>query len=80
MLNLRAMEVLDDVGVADAIGGEHTRPDGGNRGTTPASWAPIPTTARCLHRLESWGAGGAEHWSAASPWRQLTFCRSGWSR
>ena len=33
---------------------------------------PDPDYGRCLHRLETWGAGGAdEHWSAASPWRQL---------
>jgi 2,4-dichlorophenol 6-monooxygenase len=72
VLNLRAMEVLDDVGVADAIAAR----------STPA--AQMAATAyyagftgldldygRCLHRLESWGAGGADaHWSAASPWRQ----------
>jgi 2,4-dichlorophenol 6-monooxygenase len=33
---------------------------------------PDPDYGRCLHRLECWGAGGEdEHWSAASPWRQL---------
>jgi 2,4-dichlorophenol 6-monooxygenase len=73
VLNLRAMEVLDDCGVADAIA---------QRSTPAAQMAATafyagfagsdPDYGRCLHRLESWGAGGAdEHWSAASPWRQL---------
>ncbi len=73
VLNQRAMEVLDDVGVADAIA---------RRGTPAAQMAatayyagfagPGPEYGRRLARLESWGAGGAdENWRAASPWRQL---------
>ena len=72
VLNQRAMEVLDDVGVAQAIA---------ERGTPPGQMAatafyaglagPGPEYGRRLARLESWGAGGAdENWRAASPWLQ----------
>ena len=73
VLNLRAMEVLDDVGVADAIAARST-PAAQMAATAyyAGFTGPDPDYGRCLHRLESWGAGGAdEHWSAASPWRQL---------
>jgi 2,4-dichlorophenol 6-monooxygenase len=73
VLNLRAMEVLDDVGVADVIAA-HSTPAAQMAATAYyAGFAgPDPDYGRCLHRLESWGAGGAdEHWSSASPWRQL---------
>jgi 2,4-dichlorophenol 6-monooxygenase len=73
VLNQRAMEVLDDVGVADAVA---------ERGTPPANMAatayyagfagPGADYGRRLARLEAWGAGGAdENWRAASAWRQL---------
>ena len=73
VLNLRAMEVLDDVGVADAIVARSTPAAQMAATAYYAGFAgPDPDYGRCLHRLESWGAGGAdEHWSAASPWRQL---------
>ena len=72
VLNQRAMEVLDDVGVADAITGRSTPP--GQMAAT-AFYAglagPDPDYGRRLARLESWGAGGAdESWRAASPWLQ----------
>ena len=73
VLNQRAMEVLEDAGVAAEI----------ERRSTPA--AQMAATAyyagfagpgrdygRRLARLECWGAGTAdENWRAASPWRQL---------
>jgi 2,4-dichlorophenol 6-monooxygenase len=73
VLNQRAMEVLEDTGVAEAIV---------QRSTPAAQMAatayyagftgPDPDYGRRLGRLECWGAGGAdEHWSAASSWRQL---------
>ena len=73
VLNQRAMEVLEDTGVAEAIA---------QRSTPAAQMAatayyaglagPDPDYGRRLARLECWGAGGAdEHWSAASSWRQL---------
>jgi len=73
VLNQRAMEVLEDAGVAAEIE---------QRSTPAASMAatayyagvagPDPGYGRRLARLECWGAGGAdENWRAASPWRQL---------
>jgi 2,4-dichlorophenol 6-monooxygenase len=73
VLNQRAMEVLDDVGLADAIAQRSTPAAQMAATAFYAGFAgPDPDHGRCLHRLECWGAGGAdEHWSAASPWRQL---------
>jgi len=73
VLNQRAMEILDDAGVADAIAGRST-PAGQMAATAfYAGFAgPDPDYGRRLARLESWGAGGADDsWRAASPWRQL---------
>ena len=73
VLNLRAMEILEDAGVADAIAGRST-PAGQMAATAfYAGFAgPDPDYGRRLARLECWGAGGDdEHWRAASPWRQL---------
>jgi 2,4-dichlorophenol 6-monooxygenase len=72
VLNQRAMEILDDAGVADEIA---------RHGTPAANMAATAYYAgfagageeygRRLSRLESWGAGGAdENWRAASPWIQ----------
>src|SRR5499425_1194176 len=73
VLNQRAMEVLDDAGVADAIAQRST--PAANMAATAfyAGFAGTgPGYGRRLARLESWGAGGAdEHWRAASAWRQL---------
>jgi 2,4-dichlorophenol 6-monooxygenase len=73
VLNLRAMEVLEDVGVAEAIA-ERSTPAGQMAAT--AYYAGFaghdPDYGRRLMRLESWGAGGAdESWSMASPCRQM---------
>jgi 2,4-dichlorophenol 6-monooxygenase len=73
VLNQRAMEVLDDVGVADTIA-ERSTPAANMAATAFYAGLAGPDSdyGRCLHRLECWGAGGAdEHWSSASPWRQL---------
>ena len=73
VLNQRAMEVLDDVGVAAAIA-ERSTPAGQMAATAfYAGFAgPGPDYGRRLARLECWGAAGAdESWRAASPWRQL---------
>ena len=73
VLNLRAMEVLEDVGVAGAIGARSTPPDQMAATAYYAGFAgPDPDYGRTLLRLESWGAGGAdEFWQAASPCRQM---------
>jgi 2,4-dichlorophenol 6-monooxygenase len=73
VLNQRAMEVLDDVGVADAIA-ERSTPAANMAATAYYAGLAGPEAdyGRRLHRLECWGAGGAdEHWSSVSPWRQL---------
>ena len=73
VLNQRAMEVLDDVGVADAIAARSTPPEQMAATAFYAGFAgPVPDYGRRLVRLECWGAGGADDsWRAASPWRQL---------
>ena len=73
VLNQRAMEVLEDVGVAGAVAERSTPPEQMAATAFYAGLAgPGPEYGRRLARLESWGAGGAdENWRAASPWRQL---------
>ena len=73
VLNQRAMEVLDDAGVAGAIAEQSTPAEQMAATAFYAGLAgPDPDYGRRLARLESWGAGGDdEHWRAASPWRQL---------
>ena len=72
VLNQRAMEVLDDVGVAETIA-EPAPPEQMAATAFYAGFAgPDRDYGRRLSRLESWGAGGEdESWRAASPWRQL---------
>jgi 2,4-dichlorophenol 6-monooxygenase len=73
VLNLRAMEVLEDVGVALAIA-ERSTPAAQMAATAYyAGFAgPDPDYGRRLLRLESWGAGGEDEcWRAASPCRQM---------
>src|SRR6478609_3004106 len=72
VLNQRAMEILDDVGVAAAIEVASTPPQ--NMAAT-AFYAgltgPTPDHGRRIAKLEAWGAGGDdENWRAASAWRQ----------
>ena len=72
VLNQRAMEVLDDVGVAEAIARHGTPPEQMAATAFYAGFAgPDPDCGRRLIKLESWGAGGEdEFWRAASSWRQ----------
>jgi len=73
VLNQRAMEVLDDVGVAEAIARRSTPAEQMSATAFYAGFiGPDPAYGRRLARLECWGAGGADDfWRAASPWRQL---------
>jgi 2,4-dichlorophenol 6-monooxygenase len=73
VLNQRAMEVLDEVGVAEAIAQRSTPADHMAATAFYAGFAgPDPDYGRQLAKLECWGAGGAdESWRAASAWRQL---------
>ncbi len=73
VLNQRAMEVLEDVGVAQAIAARSTPAEHMRATAFYAGFAgPDSDYGRRLARLESWGAGGADDgWRAASPWRQL---------
>ncbi|MGO9489612.1 MAG: FAD-dependent monooxygenase, partial [Solirubrobacteraceae bacterium] len=72
VLNQRAMEILEDVGVAEAIARCGT-PAQNMAATAYYSGLTGPTDdyGRTLARLECWGAGGAdENWRSASPWAQ----------
>jgi 2,4-dichlorophenol 6-monooxygenase len=73
VLNQRAMEILEDCGVADEIADRSTPP--GQMAATAyyAGFAgDSEDCGRRIARLESWGAGGEnELWRAASPWVQL---------
>ena len=73
VLNQRAMEVLEDVGVADAIAERSTPAHHMAATAYYAGFAGSDANyGRRLARLECWGAGGAdEFWRAASSWRQL---------
>ena len=72
VLNQRAMEVLEDVGAAEAIARRGTPAEQMAATAFYAGLAgPDPDYGRRLLRLESWGAGGDdESWRAASPCRQ----------
>lgn len=73
VLNQRAMEILDDCGVAEAI----------SQASTPASrmkamgWyagfaGSDPEAGRCIAKVESWGCGGENPlWSGASAFRSM---------
>ena len=73
VLNQRAMEVLEDAGVADAVAQRSTPPE---QMAATAFYAgltgPGDGYGRRLARLEAWGGGGLDDsWRAASAWRQL---------
>ena len=73
VLNQRAMEVLEDAGVAEVIA-ERSTPAAQMAATAfYAGFAgPDDEYGRRLAKLECWGAGGMdENWRAASSWRQL---------
>jgi len=73
VLNQRAMEVLEDAGVAGAIKQRSTPAENMAATAYYAGFTgPGDDYGRRLARLECWGAGGAdENWRAASAWRQL---------
>jgi 2,4-dichlorophenol 6-monooxygenase len=68
VLGQRAMEVLDDCGVADAIYAVGTPPEQLRRTSFYAGLAGHPDAGRVLFTQETWGAGGDDpDWVAASP-------------
>jgi 2,4-dichlorophenol 6-monooxygenase len=73
VLNQRAMEILEDCGVADTIAERSTPAEQMAATAYYAGFAgPDPDFGRRLARLEAWGGGGDnENWRAASAWRQL---------
>ena len=74
VLNQRAMEILEDCGVADEVAARSTPAEqmAATACTTPGFAGDDPDSGRRIAGLESWGAGGDnEQWRAASPWRQL---------
>ena len=72
VLNQRAMEILEDCGVADEIADRGTPPEQMAATAYYAGFAGDEEDAgRRIAKLESWGAGGEnELWRAASAWRQ----------
>ena len=73
VLNQRAMEILEDCGVAGEIAARSTPAEQMAATAYYAGFAgDDPDCGRRIAKLESWGAGGDnEYWRAASPWRQL---------
>ena len=73
VLNQRTIEVLDDVGVAEAIAHRSTPAEQMAATAFYAGFSgPDPDYGRRLARLESWGCGrDDESWHAASAWRQM---------
>lgn len=68
VLGQRAMEVLDDCGVANAIYAVGTPPEQLRRTSFYAGFAGHPDAGRVLFTQETWGGGGADpDWVAASP-------------
>ncbi len=72
VLNKRAMEILEDCGVAEEIARVGTPPRNMAATAFYAGFAgPTEDYGRRIARLECWGAGGAdENWRAAGPWAQ----------
>jgi 2,4-dichlorophenol 6-monooxygenase len=73
VLNQRAMEILEDCGVAEEIAALSTPAEHMQATAFYAGFAgPDEDYGTRLARLEAWGAGGEnDNWRAASPWRQL---------
>lgn len=69
VLNQRAMEILDDVGVAKEIYTRGTPPENMRYTAFYAGFnGPDPLYGKRLARLECWGAGGLDtDWASASP-------------
>jgi 2,4-dichlorophenol 6-monooxygenase len=73
VLNQRAMEILEDCGVAEEIAERSTPASQMSATAYYAGFAgDHPDAGRRIAKLESWGAGGEnELWRTASSWRQL---------
>ncbi|MDT0305569.1 FAD-dependent monooxygenase [Streptomyces sp. DSM 44917] len=74
LLNQRAMEILRDLGLADAVYAASTPPEqmaySGWYVGLAGSGPDAADHGRCVAQLESWGAGGTSpEWQAASPER-----------
>ncbi len=72
VLNMRAMEILQDTGAAEEI--ERRSTPAGSMAATAfyAGVAGGKGYGRRIRRVECWGAGGAdESWASASPTRQM---------
>jgi len=68
VLGQRAMEILGDCGVADAVYAVGTPPGQLRRTSFYAGFAGHPAAGRVLFTQETWGAGGDDpDWVAASP-------------
>ncbi len=73
VLNQKTMEILADVGVADAIAAKSTPA----KQMAAMGWyagfaGNDPDAGRCIAKIESWGCGGENPmWSSASACRQL---------
>jgi 2,4-dichlorophenol 6-monooxygenase len=72
VLNQRTMEILTDVGAADAVYAHGTPAEPMRHTAYYAGLAgPDPVYGRAIAKLESWGAGGLDaDWASASPCRQ----------
>jgi 2,4-dichlorophenol 6-monooxygenase len=72
VLNLRAMEILQDVGAAQEIERRSTPAEAMAATAFYAGVAGGDGYGRRIRRVECWGAGGAdENWASASPTRQM---------
>jgi len=70
VLNQRAMEILREVGVADAVYALGTPAENMRATAWYAGFAGAPERGRRIGRVETWGTGGENPaWSAASPCR-----------
>jgi 2,4-dichlorophenol 6-monooxygenase len=68
VLGQRAMEIMADCGVADAIYAVGTPPEQMSHTAFYAGFAGHPEAGRILRKLESWGAGGTDpDWASISP-------------
>src|SRR5271157_4945932 len=73
VLNQKTMEILDDVGVANAIAAKSTPANQMAAMGWYAGFAGNDRDAgRCITKIECWGCGGENPmWSSASAWRSL---------
>ena len=71
VLNMRAMEILEDAGVAEEVERRSAPAEAMAATAFYAGVAGGQGYGRRIKRVECWGAGGAdESWASASPWRQ----------